>query len=219
MSSVVVENMNYRGMFGKHFDPRGNINIYSLDAKHFFIKDFIEKEYIVRDEVEGLLFNDEWTRPLREFVVENHGKLLTSKQLEYVGHIVGGNYKMYTDVARSQYRMRMGKRITRHICGMEVRYYNRMDTDLRNLRLINQLIDVSDDLHELSAKVVQLIDEPLLNELVYEMLDDEARQSVVEAVLTGEPVSSKALYKLFNMLYEEYDLIHARFAHNRCTRK
>lgn len=198
-------------LFGKHFNSGQNINIYSLQAEHLFVEQFINQHYVSQDEIADELLSCEVTNPLKDFVTSQYKSILTSKQIEYVQMPDAVKMKKVAQPHRSRFRKLMTKRVMLKLTGYDIEYYHKLNTHLAQLIVIENSFAVDDDNSKLSEYIKSVIDTPYMEELVYDRLSCCNRYLLTKAVTGEHDIPAKALYEVSKLMLQDYDFIQNEF--------
>lgn len=211
MATKSKQDMQEVTMFRKHFNSGQNINMYSLDADHTFIHDFLREELYEDDVVSKIVVSDEWQKPLQEYIYANYKNLCTERQIEYLEKTREEQIEDYSRQLRYKYRTTIRRRMSIAITGYDMQYYNKLNPQLVMLRHIKKMEKLTDDNEQFSKYLLDNIDEPYISKMIYERLSCKSRESLVFNRYNPRAVSSKALYEVYRLLQYDKGCIRIKF--------
>lgn len=186
---------------GKHYTDVGNVWIFSLDVynPHF-------KPLLTTATLEQQIFTEKNVTPFTDYVLTTYDKIFTRSQLAYLQLSDELKFKYFTRQARYDKRKKMTESIMEYFFGCKtIEYYNRINYDVSVLIITKKLLQSSNNNKMFLQVILDNLDHPYINELIYIRLSPSTRRKIMYAYHTDvyKP-TAKDLNPIFEIVEQDY---------------
>ena len=186
--------------FGIHHTDVGNIWIFSLDVHnpHF-------QPLLTTDTLEQEVFTEKHPTPFNDYVLKSYDQLFTNSQLSYLKLSEELKFKLFTRQARYDKRKKMTECIMRNFFEDEtIEYYNRINYDVSVLFITKKLLQSSNNNNKFLKIILDNLNHPYINELVYFRLSKTCKRKIMYAYHTDYKPCAKDLNEIYELVEQDY---------------
>lgn len=187
--------------FGRHSTDIGNVWVFSLDVynPHF-------EPLLTTDTLEQTVFTEKDVTPFSDYVLATYDKLLTKSQLAYLQLSEELKFKLFSRQARYDKRKKMTDIIMKKFFKYKpIEYYNRINYDASVLFITKRLLQKSDNNQKFLQVILNNLDHPYINELIYTRISLSTRRKIMYSHCTEVyKVTAKDLNPIFEIVEQDY---------------